>query len=80
MMNEKLDKLRAVIAAECDRRMTTHHRLDTADVAEWLLRNNCQAVIGGLADLVCQVIDQWNDDDTGERILRAKPELRELEK
>jgi hypothetical protein len=77
--DKKLEALRAVIAAECDDRMARDHKLTPADVAAWLVRHKRAAVIDGLTDLVCQVMEQWNDDDRVKRVLRAKPELRERE-
>ena len=77
--NEELNELRALIAAECDARITKEHRVDTSKVAEWLVRRKRTAVRAGLTDLVNQVMEQRNDDDRVKQVLRANPELEEPE-
>lgn len=77
--NEKLDALRAIIAAECEARLASDHQCGQEEVAEWLVRRHRPAVIAALADLVGQVIEQLNDDARVERVLRFRPELRERE-
>ena len=68
-----------MIAAECDDRRKRDHRINSGDIAEWLVLHNRAAVIAGLSDLVCQVMEQRNDDKRVERVLRAKPELQPVE-
>jgi hypothetical protein len=77
--NEKLNALRAVIAAECEARIAKDHELAAADVATWLVRHKRAAVIDGLSDLVCQWMEQRNDNHRVERILHTKPELKQWE-
>jgi hypothetical protein len=78
MENENLTGLRAVTAPACDVRMKKDGEFGTAEVAQWLVRHKRTTVIEGLADLVCQAMDRWNDDDRVERVLRAKPDLEPL--
>ncbi|HKD45172.1 MAG TPA: hypothetical protein VKD24_05900 [Candidatus Angelobacter sp.] len=67
---EKLNALRAVIANECRARFAKHDKstagrpLSVQDIAERVLTQHREAVIGGLEDLVNQFVDQWNDDIT----------------
>jgi hypothetical protein len=58
--------------------MARDHELAPDDVAQWLLRRKRSAVIDGLTGIVCQVMEQWNDDDKVGRVLRAKPDLEPL--
>src|SRR5215471_10586325 len=77
--HERLDALRALIAAECKARFAKDHDLGLAEVAEWLVRRRRPAVIAALTELVDEVIEQLNDDGRAESVLHARPELRERE-
>jgi hypothetical protein len=58
---------------KCDR------KLNPEQVVDWLLRQQRKVAVGGLTDLVCQVMEQRNDYHSVKRILHAKPELQEYE-
>jgi hypothetical protein len=73
--NKNLDMLRAVISTECEDRIDRGDRLNTGQVAEWLVRHQPAAVAAALSDLVCQVMEQRNDNSRAARILRDSPGL-----
>jgi hypothetical protein len=77
---EKLTALCAVIATECDARMRSNGKFGVKEVAEWFVQHKRPIVIEGLTDLIHHVMEQENDNDTVERVLRARPELRKRER
>jgi hypothetical protein len=78
VFDKKLNTLKAALRKECDTVIRRECRLDTKQVAEWALKQKRSLVIDALADIVCEQMEQRNDDDRVERILRRKPELRKV--
>jgi hypothetical protein len=57
--------------------MKKEHRLNTAQLAEWLLEHHRAEVIAALGDLVGQAMERRNDERRTGKILSARPELQE---
>ena len=79
MWNENIEKLKAVALEQCNTRMNATGTVNTSEIAAWLTRKNRPLVIDALADLVCQTMEQWNDDDRAARELKRRPDLRQLD-
>jgi hypothetical protein len=78
-LNKQLKQLSAIISEECAVRMAKDRKVASDQIAEWLIQRHRARVVGGLSDLVCQAMEQRNDDVRVARVLRAKLELRRCE-